>query len=603
MARKARRCDSLDRQGQPAILMVHFLHHLLYPLAVLWRERNNLFWPIWIATTAIAVLLVIWVVPGKKSIPRDSIPSRSHRWSRGAILAVTLLAVLLACYIAGSLLWEDFTYYDNSHFTNGTLVGKDIPVQILPGNGRFFPLGHQEFNLIRHVTSSVTGYHTLRIVQLVVLCGILLVFDRELSIQARVALITLALITPSILISFSGLIYPEWNVVFWLICLAFFVQRFEQTQFIAWAVAAVISSQFMLYYKETAFLLLLGFAVGRLLLRCWRADQLGWDFNRLRDPESRLDMCLALLVVSFLVYYLVAMYPKYSSGYADEFQLPLKQALASYLRLDLLVWALVAVVLTRIFQILRRKVAPMPLWDGLGLAGVGCLAGYLTLRMNSAYFLAPADIIAVLYLGRLTVLSMKNMGRVPRVCALAFLALVLLQDFSLSAFRMYERKNVIQAKAKIAQVIKARYQSDPQNVKRLFFPFAQSFPVLEFASYLNYIGVPVEEVPAGSVARVLIVGTAFHTVGPCGYRTFVCRPGSRPDPGDLVVVLPDDLTRAEELNSYLQEAAVPLFLYHARPPIPRWISPYVNFLHIASPIFSQNQLPDFWLNALVIVWK
>jgi hypothetical protein len=585
--------------------MLDFLHHLLHPLKVLWRERIDLFWPIWIATTAVGALLVIWVVPGKKSVPRGPIPSRSHSWSRGAILAVTFLVLLLACYIAGSLVWEDFTYYDNSHFTNGTLVGKDIPLQIVPDNGRFFPLGHQEFNLIRHVTSSVSGYHALRIVQLVLLCGILLFFDEELSIQARVALIILALITPSILISFSGLIYPEWNVVFWLVCLAFSVKRFEQTQFIAWAVAAVISSQFMLYYKETAFLLLLSFVLGRLLLRCWKADQAGWDFNRLRDPESRLDLCLAFLGVWFFVYYLAAMFPNYSLDYADEFQLPLKQALASYLRLDLLVWTLVAVVLARIFQILRRKVVPALLWDGLGLAGVSCLAGYLILRMNSAYFLAPADIIAVLYLGRFTVLSMKNMGRVTSLCALALFTLVVLQDFSLSAFRMYERKNVIHAKAEIGQVIKARYESDPQNVKRLFFPFAQPFPVLEFVSYLNYIGVPVEEVPAGSVASssVVIVGRVFQTVGPCGYRTFVCHPGNRPDSGDLVVVLPDDFTRADELNSYRQEVAGPLFSYHARPSIPRWLFPYVNFLHVASPVFSQNQLPDFWLNASVTVWK
>ena len=67
---------------------------------------------------------------------------------------------------------------------------------------------------MRHFTSSVTGYHAMRIIQLVFLCGILLFLDDELSIWARVALITLALITPSILISFSGLIYPEWNVHF-----------------------------------------------------------------------------------------------------------------------------------------------------------------------------------------------------------------------------------------------------------------------------------------------------------------------------------------------------------------------------------------------------
>ena len=249
--------------------MLHHLHHLLHPLKVLWRERIDLFWPIWSAITAISVMLVIWVVPGKKSVPLDSIRSRRHDWSPTAILAVTFLCLFLACYIAGSLVWEDFTYYDNSHFTNGTLAGHDVHIQISPEAGRFFPLALQEFSLVRHVTSSVIGYHALPIVQLLLLTGILLVLDEELSIKARVALITLALVTPSILISFSGLIYMEWNVIFCLVCLAWSVKRFEQTRSTAWAVAAVISSQFMLYYKETAFLLLLGFAGGRLLLRCW----------------------------------------------------------------------------------------------------------------------------------------------------------------------------------------------------------------------------------------------------------------------------------------------------------------------------------------------
>jgi hypothetical protein len=586
--------------------MLHFLHHLLHPLAVLWRERNNLFWPVWIATTALAALVaVIWVVPEKKSIPRDSLPLLRHDWSRGAIVAVTFLAVLLACYIAGSLVWEDFTYYDNSHFTNGTLVGKDISRQILPANGRFFPLGHQEYNLIRHFTTSVTGYHALRIVQLLLLCGILLVFDEDLSIPARVGLIILILITPSVLISFSGLIYPEMNVIFWLICLGWFVKRFEQTQYGAWAVAAVISSQVMLYYKETAFLLLLGFAVGRLVLRCWNADHLSWDFKRLRDSESRLDMCLAFLAVLFFVYYLAAMYPNYNFGYADESQLPLKQILVSYVKLDLLVWVLAAVVLGRIVQILRRKATPELLWDGLALGGVGCLAGYLILRMNAGYFLAPADIIAVLYLGHFTVLSAKSMSRGQKLCVVSLLILVVLQDFSLSAFRMYERKNVIHAKAEMAQAIKRRYESDPQSLKRLFFPFSQPFYIMEFASYLNYIGVPVEQMPGSSQADggIVVLGKVFQTVGPCGYRAFVCHPGNRPDPGDLVVVLPDDFTTVDELNSYRQEGTDQFFSYHPSPSIPRRLFPYVNSLHVVSPIFSQSQLPESWLNASVTVWK
>ena len=75
------------------------------------------------------------------------------------------------------------------------------------------------------------------------------------------------------------------------------------------------------------------------------------------------------------------------------------------------------------------------------------------------------------------------------------------------------------------------------------------------------------------------------------------------DPGDLVVVLPDDLTRTDELNSYRQEGTGPLFSYDPRPSIPRWLRPYVNRLHVVSPVFAHEQLPDAWLSASVSVWK
>lgn len=583
----------------------HLLRHLLHALETLWRERIDLFWPIWIAITVMGVMAVIWVVPQRETIPLDSHQPRRQDWSRASLLAVGFLSVFLISYIAGSLVWEDFTYSDNSLFTLGTLAGHNIPFPIWPDEGRFWPLGDQEYNLLRHVTSSVIGYHALRIVQLVLLSGLLLIFDEELSVRARVALITLALITPSILISFSGLIYPESNLIFSLACLAWSVKRFEQTRSTTWAVTALISSQFMLYYKETAFLLLLGFALGRLSLRCLRVDAAGWDFKRLRDPESRLDACLAVLVVPFLLYYLAAMFPDYRTRYADVFHLSLSQVLSAYLKVDLLAWVFVAVVLVRVILILQRKVAPSLLWDGLAVGGIAYVASYLALRMHAAYYFAPVDLIALLYLGRLAIRSRESMGFGTKLCAMAFLALILLQDLSLSAFRMYERKNVIHAKAEMGRVIEARYERDPQYAKRLFFPFARPNRVMEFGAYLSYRGVPIERAPDDTIAtdNVVMIGKAIREDGPCIQgKPLVCHPGARPEPGDLIVVLPDDFTQTDELNSYRQEGSEPLFSYRPVPSIPSWLRPYVNQLHVVSPVFFRSPLPDFWLNASVSVW-
>jgi hypothetical protein len=577
------------------------LHHLLSLPKLLWRERIALFWPIWFGITVVGVILAVWAVPKRNDVARTAAAAPDNPSPRPGILPLLFLGLFLAFYIAGTLVWEDFTYYDNSHFTNGTLVGHEIPRQISPEGGRFWPLGHQEFNLLRHFTSSVAGYHAFRIVQLLFLCGVLLVFDEALTLSARVALIVLALVTPSILISFTGLIYPEANVICFLVFLAWFVKRFEETHSPLWAAAAVIASQFLLYYKELAFLLLFGFAAGRLLARCWRPDPIGWDFKRLRDSESRLDLCLAAMAISFLVFYLAVMFPNYHTGYANEFRLPLARVLVSYLQLDLLAWLFAAVFLSRMVLIARYQIAPSPRWEGLALAGVAYFAGYLLLRMSSAYYLAPVDLIAVLYLGRLAFLNVESMSFAVKAATFAALFLVCVQALSLSAFRMYERKNVVHAKAELGQAIKARYDKDPANVKRLFFPFAEPFHILEFASYLNYIGIPVEQVSGNFAQPVTLAAETIEKDGPCGYRAFVCHPSTAPEPGDLVVVLPDDFSRADQWTSLQQNADDLMFSYRPRPSLPRWLRPYASSLHIVSPVFANRPIPQSWLNALVTV--
>lgn len=582
-------------------------HHLLHPLRVIWHERIALFWPIWMTITALGIMMVLWVIPRRAKGQLDRIKSAPRKaWSRADILALGILFLFLGCYCGGILKWEDFTYYDNSHFTNGTLIGHNIPIQVSPEEGRFWPLGHQEFNLLRRTSSSITGYHALRIAQLLCVCTMLLFLEEESHLRTRIALILLLLITPSILISFSGLIYPEANLLFWLVLLAWSVKCFEQSQSVGWAVIAVISVQFLLFYKETAFLFLLGFALGRLFLRCWKMDVAGLDLKRLKEAESLLDICLAFMVVPFLLYYVAAMFPVFGMGYSNESKIPLAGVITTYLELDVLAWILVAVVLAKLFLILRRRATPSLLWDGLALGGVSYFSGYICLHMVSSYYLAPVDLIAVVYVGQIALLSLDKVSLKTRLCSLVVCCLVLLQDVSLSAFRMYERKNVIHAKAEMGQVIKQQYQNDPQSVKRLFFPFARPFYILEFASYLNYIGVPIEEKSlstAGTSGGVLLAGKTIQSEGPCGYRAFVCHPAKSPDRGDLVVVFPDDLTTVDESKMYREAGPSLLFFYSSFPPIPDWMRPIVSHLHVVSPIFSRSQLPDSWLDASISVWK
>ena len=557
--------------------LVHFLN-------ALWNHRITLFWPSRVGLTIAASIGVAWVsghvaiAISREASALPANPARTRRtaWSASTAVVLLILALFLGCYITLLLRGENFTDYDNSTYTLFTLLGHNFPPPIWPAQGRFFPLAHQEFNLIRHFTGTVAGYHFFPIVQLCILCLVILVLDDELSIKARAALTAVVLIIPGIVISFEGLIYPERNVVFWLACLVLCVRRYAQTLSSLWAAAAAFCAEIMIYYKETAFLLLLGFAVGRLILRCWSSEQIRWDFSRLRNKESRLDVCLAVLALIFVLFYVGMMFPHPNLGYAETSRrLAPARIVLGYLGLDLLAWVLAGALLYRVYLIFRHRAEPVLLWDGLALGGTACFAAYLYLRIFSAYYLAPVDFIAVLYLGRLAILSERQWRWQTKFAATVLALTALIQYGLLSATWAYERKNIIHAKDEIARVVIQRYQSDSAGPERLYFPFADPYLIMEFAYYLNFRGVHIESGTAATHGpkNAVLVSSALAQDGPCvSFRTVLCHAGSAPEPGDLVIVLPDDGSSLAEITT-CQGRGTLLFSYQPHPRIPQWLYP------------------------------
>jgi hypothetical protein len=597
------------RRNRRRKLVTSFLLHIL---KAVWHRRVTGFWPIWITITGMAAVGAAWVVgyaptPTVRTEQKTPFTGvRPRAWSLSAIVPLLLLSLLLAGYVAQSFEWANFADGDNHFFTLGTLKGQDLGLRIWPAQGRFFPLGLQEFNLIRHFTGSVAGYYALPLAQLLIVCCLLLFLDDELSLTARAAFAAIILIFPGTVVNFTELVTPDRNVVFFLLWLLLFVELFEKTGATAWAVAAAISAQAMIYYKETAFLLLFGFAAGRIVSRCWRTDRPGWDLQRLRDKESRLDFCFIFLAMLFVPFYLAAMMPHPNMGYADMQRVSLAHAILYYIKLDLLAWWLVAAFLRRTYLILQRRIIPLPLWDGLALGGIVFFAAYVYLRLTSPYYLAPVDLIALLYVGRFVILSWQSMPAWNRVAVTALALVVLLQSFSFSAFILVERKNVIRAKAEMADVIVDRYRSGAGNVRRLFFPFANIYYVTEFAAYLSYRGVPIEDDAAqadGPPQVTLLTKGDIAKDGPCvDYMSFICHTAAQPQSGDLAIELPDDEESLADISPYRNEG-VPLFSYQPHPRALQSLIPFAGFFRIVSVPFERKQLPDRWLHASVTLWK
>jgi hypothetical protein len=592
--------------------MLKEIHHTLSELHA-WAIHPVGFFTIWITIPVVPAICMAWAVrqpsaPRAKEGSINFTPARQVA-TRRAVAALILLAIFLVFYIAMMLLWTDFASGDNAFFTQITLVGRNISLQIWGSDwGRFWPLGLQDFNVMRHFTNTIVGYFLLPIVQLLIFSLILLVIDDELSVAARAALVSVVLLTPSVRMSFSTLYVPERNVMFLLVCLVLCVKRFGQTQSFVWALAAIICAQTMLYNKEVAFLLLLGFAAGRLVLRCRNAEHAGWDYNKLWDKEARLDLCLAVLAMVFLLFYLGVM-DFHNTRYADQFRHPRAEVLLIYFTTDLLAWLLVAVFLGRIYMILCRRTTPVPLWDGLAFGGVGCFLAYLYLGMYQNYYLAPVDLIAVQYVGRFAILSWERIGPWSKVTASVLAFTVLLQDVLHSAVGGIEQKNIIKGEVEIARVIEMRYRSDVGSALRLFFPFASPYQIMEFGAYLNFRGVPVEGAMgnAAGANAVTLAGRAVGKDGECfedwqpsqDKNNIVCHAQSGPEPGDLVVVLPQDDASFAETFVY-QERGKLLFSYNPRPPIPHKL---YTLIHPFIRPTERNWLPDRWMHGALMVWK
>jgi hypothetical protein len=548
----------------PEELISKVLHHI----PEMQRLCELLFWPVWITMTIAAAALAARLFRHSLSspdAPRDVPPKHEFDWSNRTLVPLTLLALFAAGYSAMMLVWDAFVWYDDSLFTLFTLRGVNMPLQIAIDMGRLFPLGGQEFSVIRHFTSTVTGYYSFSIAEVLIFAGIVLALDDELSLAQRALLAALALATPGTVFSFLDLPSAERTVFVLLACLALLIKLFERSHAARWAVGAAVCSQCLLYLKEPVFLLLLAFTTSRLIFRRWNLGATGW-----RDAGSRLDLFIAALSLVYFMIYGVVMLGHSSAEYLVTSRVSWLQAAGFYLRVDWLAWIFSTVAIVRMYRILRRQAAPQLLWDGLACGGVTYFAVFIALGMAKNYYASPVDLISILYLGRLLFPSWQTMRPRVRVAVVALAIVVMGQALRLSPLQVLDRKRITRGKVAIAGLILDRYRRDPASVRRLYFPYTGTYVLEEFLAYLDYLGLPVEQEGDSSAdGKVEIFSAMKARTGKCVRREFICHAGPAEDV-NLVVVLPDDNVSSSEWPSYYK-AEQKLESYDSRVRSPAWL--------------------------------
>lgn len=560
------------------------------------------FWEIWV------IIPIIIVIYGLLSVYKYglnfSIFSSNSDITKSAelnkinpklFLLLGFFILFLISYIYLILYNEDFAYYDESQYLLTTLRGRNFPAPIWISQGRFWPLGHQEFNLIRLLTQAPVGYHIFPILQLLIVVATLFIFLIDFPVGFRISLITIITITPSFVISFFGLVYPERNIIFCLIILLACFQYFIKTRCIIYFCATLIAAQFALYYKEPIFLLIGGFAGTRLLL------QVFWERSLLQRrgyyqffKTHCLEVGLLILTGIYLLLYLSIFLPYMNFEYARSISTDMFSILVSYLKLNLLLDIFIVTLISRLIYLIYSRQLPNSFWDSLAVGTFLYFLSYIKLQIFNSYYMAPVDFIAILYLGQLVYPWFKKKKVAYSLITTLVIFLIVGRNTAYSFYNIAARKNFINGKTQLTKFISEYTKKGNGRHRILFFPYSTGYDIMEISAFLEYKGLKLakHDPPKSTDKLILTVKSPeqFPVENRCiDYeRSLKCFQAKYPQSGDLIIVLPNDRLSTKELIKLKQESTL-LFHYQPRPP----------FVKKILPLFFFDSRPDTWFHIYV----
>ena len=534
-------------------------------LAKLSYATIPLFWPLWLAV----VLALIYIAMLTQSNWRSRKPLI---WPR---LDAAVVSIFLVPYGLFMLWGVAFAYHDNDFFLE-TAAGRSLPPMIWPNVGRFFPLQMQEFNFLRHISTTALFYQLIVLAQLGLFCWLILISLAQIARAWRIIAVVMLLCSNSIGIVFADPIYPERNIVFALAVFVVAAQRVDEKPSRLNFIFGTVAAQLAIYYKEPMFLFFATFAFARLLLDWLRARPAGWSWLRDRPFElSLLGVCLI-----FGVQLLLVLLRTRHSLYVNDTTIGSLTALSRYARTDIWMLALVVGLAFRLRRI-RATGDIDPIWDPLVLSAIVYAIILVALGLFADRYAPPIDFVAALYLAREMAhwWAARPQHRWLLTAATAVTATVVL---SFGAFRLIEHKSVVRGTVELATFLD-RFAAERPALVNVYFPDAHEWQIMNFAGYLRY------RYPA-AYDRIRLRGPHTFTENRCVYwREYRCEHAVGPTPGDLIARLPDDLQRKTGPQRRL------LFEYE-------WLSggiPHAvgKLLYPTAPLYVGDDMPVGWLKA------
>ncbi len=472
-----------------------------------------------VACIALAVLIAIVAARfnPKRALSEESGTSMGFAapLTRNAVLLVLLFGIGLGLYFWLMLAWEDFTFYDAHIFFQSLAGGPQYaPLQLFPSLGLLRPLSHQEFYPLSFLGNSAQVYQVFSFLQLL-LGGFLLSRLLRGSLPIVVLTFVAILLAPPVVSALFHIVNSERNILLLLCVFLWSSLAYERSRRTGYLVLAGIASFVSLQYKETAAVMMGGWA-GYLLLAAWLA-------RKRASGESRalalLGGSVAAGCIIWFAVFAIAILPQigrsYIVGRSHEVPLVLL-VLASQ------VWflALAGSILCRLL-LARRGIHTSPIWDGVPVAALALTASYVKLGFIHEYYYAPAALLAWLYAGHVATLALANSGPSRRPALVGILALVaplaLFQTLTSFWWVYAPWKENVASKADAARFIDTLHAARPPDQRhqplRIAFPRNSNYEAAFFIGYLEarYRILDIE-VDIGTLARDRLPGETSQCI-------------------------------------------------------------------------------------------
>jgi hypothetical protein len=209
------------------------------------------FWTSWFITLApLLIGSLIFTGLHIKNAPRFSI--KDLGFPRVQYIPLILFAAFISFALFSSL---SFDFMDNKMLIKHWLVGVPKPPPIWEGGGRFFPLQTSEFYFIYKWASSIYVYFSVSLIQF---CIFMFSIQHLLNVLGQKSVFnSLAIVClGSTLMCFTGIVYPERSVLFYLPFFYLSVFKWHTQKKWLWFFLAGLTAHMMLYYKEPVFTLI-----------------------------------------------------------------------------------------------------------------------------------------------------------------------------------------------------------------------------------------------------------------------------------------------------------------------------------------------------------